>query len=51
MELNSEICNFADDNTVYSGGTSKSEITKYVENDLCTLLNWFYANGMVVNPS
>ena len=50
MELNSEICNFADDNTVYSCGTSISEMTKNLENDLNTLLNWFYANGMVANP-
>ena len=50
MELNSEICNFADDNTVYSCGTSISEITTNLENDLNTLLNWFYANGMVANP-
>ena len=50
MELNSEICNFADDNTVYSCGTSISEITTNLENDLSTLLHWFYANGMVVSP-
>ena len=50
MELNSDICNFADDNTVYSCGTSISEITTNLENDLNTLLNWFYANGMVANP-
>ena len=50
MELNSEICNFADDNTVYSCGTRISEIMTNLENDLSTLLNWFYANGMVANP-
>ena len=50
MELNSEICNFADDNTAYSCGTRISEIMTNLENDLSTLLNWFYANGMVANP-
>ena len=50
MELNSEICNFADDNTVYSCATSISEITTNLENDLSTLLHWFYDNGMVANP-
>ena len=50
MELNSEICNFADDNTVYSCGTRINEIATNLENDLSTLLNWFYANGMVANP-
>ena len=37
--LNSEICNFADDNIMYSYGTSISEITTNLENDLKTLLN------------
>ena len=50
MELNSEICNFADDNTVCSCDTSISEITTHLENDLSTLLHWFYDNGMVANP-
>ena len=50
MELNSGICNFADDNTMYSCGTSISKITKNLENDLSTLPNWFYANGMAANP-
>ena len=50
MDLYSEMCNFADDNTVYSCGTSISEITTNLQNDLRTLLNWFYANGMVTNP-
>ena len=50
MELNSEICNFADDNKVSSCGTSISEIKTNLENDLSTLLHWFYANSMVANP-
>ena len=50
VELNSEIFNFADDNTVYSCGTGISEIMTNLESDLSTLLNWFYANGMVANP-
>ena len=35
---------------MYSCGTSISEITTNLENDLSTLLHWFYANGMVANP-
>ena len=50
MEVNSEICNFADDNTVYSCGTSISKFTKNLENDLNTLLQWFYDVGIVANP-
>ena len=48
MKLNSEICNFADDNTVCSCATSISEISTNLENDLSTLLHWF--DGMVANP-
>ena len=35
---------------MYSCGTGISKITTNLENDLSTLLNWFYANGMVANP-
>ena len=35
---------------MYSCGTRINEITTNLENDLSTLLNWFYANGMVANP-
>ena len=50
MELNSEICDSADDNTLYSCGIRISDITTNLEHDLSTLLNWFYANGVVANP-
>ena len=46
MELNPAIYNFADNNTVYSCGTSISEITISLGNEL----NWLYANGRVANP-
>ena len=49
MEFNSEMCNFADDNTVYSFGTSINEIATNLDSDLSAHLNWFYANGMVAN--
>ena len=35
---------------MYSCGTSISKITTNLENDLSTLLHWFYANVMVANP-
>ena len=44
------MCNFPDDNTMYYCGTSICEIATNLENDLSTLLHWFYANGMVANP-
>ena len=51
MELESEICNFADDTTLYSCSTSLDDATIRLENDLQKLLTWFTENGMRANPS
>lgn len=48
--LGSEICNFADDNTIFACGNDLNEIVMYLEDDLCKLLEWFTCKGMVVNP-
>ena len=50
MRLDSEICNFADDNTIYSCGPDLHEIVTNLESDLSRLLEWFTNNGMVANP-
>ena len=50
MRLDSEISNFADDNTIYSCGLDLHEIVTNLENDLRRLLKWFTNNGMVANP-
>ena len=50
MRLDSEICNFADDNTIYSCGLDLHEIVTNLESDLSRLLEWFTNNGMVANP-
>ena len=50
MRLDSEICNFADDNTIYSYGLDLHEIVTNFESDLRRLLKWFTNNGMVANP-
>ena len=49
ISLDSEICNFADDNTIFSCGNELHEIVTALENDLSILLEWFKCNGMVVN--
>ena len=49
MKLNSEICNFADDNTIYLCGKDLNEIVTNLEIDLSRLLKWFAKNGMVAN--
>ena len=50
ISLDSEICNFADDNTIFSCGNELHKIATVLENDLSILLEWFTCNGMVVNP-
>ena len=50
MRLVSEICNFADVNTIYSCGLDLDEIVTNLESDPRRLLEWFTNNGMVVNP-
>ena len=48
MNLDSEICNFADDNTSY--GHDLQEIVTNWENYLCKSLKGFKSNGIIVNP-
>ena len=50
MKLNSEICNFAVDNTIYSCGKDLNEIVTNLEIDLSRLFKWLAENGMVANP-
>ena len=48
---NTEICNFADDNTIYSCGNNLDRIIIDLEEDLCQALEWFESNRLVANPS
>ena len=41
MKLNSEICTFAEDNTLYSYGKDLNEIATNLEKDLSRLFKWF----------
>ena len=50
MKLSFKICNFADDNTIYSVGKDLNEIVANSEIDLIRLLKWSAENGMVANP-
>ena len=49
--MSSEICNFADDNTIYACGNDIQEIVMVLEDDFCKLLEWFTCYGMVVNTN
>ena len=45
-----EICNFADDNTLYVCGHKIADIKCRIKHNLDEILNWFTDNGMVANP-
>ena len=42
--------NYADDNTLYTYSRDFHQVQEYLEKDFEILLNWFYANYMVLNP-
>ena len=45
-----DICNFADDNTIDSCGTTKNIVLDKLQNDLTILISWFESNYLVANP-
>ena len=51
IEMESEICNFADDTTIYACDTSIEAVMIRSEGDVLRLLKWFTDNGMTANPS
>ena len=46
----SEICNFADDNTLYSFGKKLDAIFSNLKYDLENVLGWFQASSLKANP-
>ena len=44
------ICNFSDDNTIYSCQNDLKPISEDLRYDMVTLLRWFKENSMKVNP-
>ena len=45
-----EICNFADDNTIYSCSDSHESVISCLEIELNRWLSWFKSNQLVANP-
>ena len=45
-----EVCNFADDTTIYSYSLNYKEAAHKLSNDTHIVLNWFKAYSMVANP-
>ena len=48
--VESEICNFADDNTIHACGFSVDVILNQLQNDAKELIQWCKVNEMAVNP-
>ena len=44
------LCNYADDNTLYSTGTDLNRIRRNLEIDFMILRQWFHENHMTLNP-
>ena len=47
----SELANFADDNTIYMGCKDLTELLKILQKECETAINWFKTNSMIVNPN
>ena len=43
----SQVCNFADENTIFACGETLDEVTKCIVNDTKIATNWFKLNEMV----
>ena len=50
-DLESEICNFVDDTTIYSYDSNIDSVIIKLETELQELLEWYTASGMSANPS
>ena len=46
----SDICNFADDNSIYASGKTIEEVVSKLENDMLITMEWFHNNCMAANP-
>ena len=46
----SDICKFADDNTLYSSGANLKTVLENLKHDASELLYWFKTNSMKANP-
>ena len=51
IEMESEICNFADDTIIYACDTSIEAVVIRLEGDVYRLIKWITDKGMKANPS
>ena len=50
LQIKSEICNFADDNTLYSCDKELGTVISNLKYDMTNILNWFRYYSMKANP-
>ena len=46
----SQVCNFADDNTIFACDENLEKVTTNIENDTRKAMNWYKLNEMAANP-
>ena len=51
IEMESDVCNFADDTTIYACDTSIETVITRLDSELNRILQWLTDNGMKANPS
>ena len=44
------ICNFADDNSLYAAGKDQAEVISVLQKEISNVLYWFKVNSMAANP-
>ena len=50
LQIKSEICNFAEDNTLYSCDKELGTVISNLKYDMTNILSWFRYNSMKANP-
>ena len=48
--LETELCNFSDDNTLYTCNTNIQTVLNRLTNDTNRIIEWFSHNSMIANP-
>ena len=46
----STLCNYVDDNTLYTSGNDANGVISKLKQDFLKIFNWFYENFMILNP-
>ena len=46
----SQVCNFADDNTIYTCVQNRESVTSNIESGMKAAISWYKNNEMVANP-